>query len=255
MKAGNKIVCLTALDAPTGRWCARAEVDIVLVGDSLGMTSLGMKDTLDVTIEAMESATAAVERGISASGAACRPLLVVDMPAAASADPVTAARRFLAAGGDAVKVECHHEGMAALHALRAVGIEVMAHVGLLPQESRRLGGYPLQGKTPEAARAIIALAQDAAREGAFSCVVEKVPAALGRDITAAIPIPTIGIGAGRDCDGQVLVLYDMLGIFDEFRPRFVRRYAQLGAVAVDAVRRYAEDVRSGTFPSEEESFS
>jgi 3-methyl-2-oxobutanoate hydroxymethyltransferase len=252
-KGRRRIVALTAHDAPTGRWCARGGVDLILVGDSLGMVAHGLPDTTGVTLEMMELAVASAGRGMT--GAERRPLLVADLPLVALADPVAGARRLLSAGAEAIKIECHEEGEAAMVALREAGIEVMAHVGLLPQEIERLGGYRLQGTDDAAAARIIATARRAEAAGAFSCVVEKVPAALGGAITAALEIPTIGIGAGPECDGQILVLYDVLGIFEDFRPRFARRYLEIGRDGIEAVRRFGEDVRNSEFPLPKESFT
>lgn len=251
-KGKGKIVAITALDYPTAQWCAAAGVDIVLVGDSLGNVAHGLKDTTGVTMEMMELATRAVARGLS--GAETPPLLVADMPLSGMSEPVKSAERLMDAGAAAVKVECHSAGMNALRAVHEANISVMAHVGLMPQDIERLGGYKLQGKTPQAAHGIIECARAAEREGAFSCVIEKVPRLLGAEITRAVAIPTIGIGAGPDCDGQILVLYDILGIFREFRPKFARRYAEMGKEAVDAITRYGEDVRDGRFPGAGESY-
>lgn len=253
LKGRGRIVALTAHDAPTGRWCAKGGVDAVLVGDSLGMVAHGLPDTTGVTLEMMELAVAAVGRGLT--GAERRPLLVADLPLAALADPLHGARRLLAAGAEAIKVECHERGESAMAVLRAAGIEVMAHVGLLPQEIERLGGYHLQGKDDASAARIMAAARRAESAGAFACVVEKVPTALGGALTAALAIPTIGIGAGPECDGQILVLYDLLGIFEDFRPRFARRYLEIGRDGVAAIRRFGDDVRNGDFPAAKESFA
>lgn len=251
MKGVRRIVALTALDAPTASWCARGGVDVVLVGDSLGMVSLGYPDTPSVRMEAMIQATESCVRGWNSSP---RPLLVSDLPESGLPDAVASARRLIAAGADAVKIECHAAGMPALEAVRAAGIAVMAHVGLLPQEAAHGGGYKLKGVTDDEVNRMMATAKRSEDLGCFACVVEKVPRRIGGLVTKSLSIPTIGIGAGVECDGQILVLYDMLGIFERFHPKFVRRYAELGTEAVAAIERYAEDVRSGTFPAKHETF-
>jgi 3-methyl-2-oxobutanoate hydroxymethyltransferase len=258
MKGRERIVSLTALDAPTASWCAEAGVDVVLVGDSLGMVSLGLEDTIDVPLEWMAVATSAARRGLDSRGAGAsgrRPLLVTDLPVEGLADPVASSRKLVEAGADAVKIECHDKGMAALEAALGAGIEVMAHVGLLPQEARAMGGYKLQGRDIESARRVRDGAARSEALGAFSCVVETVPAALAAELTASLKIPTIGIGAGASCDGQILVLYDLLGVFERFKPRFARRYLQASRLSVEAIRSYAGDVRDGRFPSAEETLA
>lgn len=245
------LACATALDAPTAWWCDEAGIDLVLVGDSLGMVSFGLPDTTTVTMTMMMAATAAAARGFHTP---TPPLLVADIPLEGLANPVESARALLEAGADAVKVECHSEGAPAMGEILASGIPVMAHVGLMPQEVQRIGGYRLQGTTEESEQAIRASAAAAQAAGAFSIVLEKMPAPLAESLTRELSIPTIGIGAGPRCDGQILVLYDLLGIFDRFRPKFVRRYAELGKDAVNALKGYAQDVRSGKFPSGDESF-
>lgn len=255
MKGRRKIVSVTAVDYPTALWCREAGIDIVLIGDSLGMVSFGMRDTTEVTEDMMIRATRAAARALKdAKVGKSIPLLVSDFPLCGFGNPRECADELCNAGADAVKIECHEVGMAAIAEIREAGREVMAHVGLLPQEVKKLGGYPLQGATPEEEARVIETALRAEELGAFSCVVEKVPQALGRKLTERLSIPTIGIGAGPDCDGQILVQYDLLGIFEEFRPKFVRRYAEIGVQAVRALKTYADDVRAGTFPSDAESF-
>ncbi len=250
-KGGNRVVAVTAVDMPTAWWCDEAGIDVVLVGDSIGMVSFGMPDTTGVTLAMMCAATSAAARGFHT---ALQPCLVADIPLVGLEEPVASARALLDAGADAVKVECHEAGAPAMMEILRAGIPVMAHVGLMPQEVHRLGGYRLQGDTDESASRIRASASAAAAAGAFAIVLEKMPTALAAEITREIRIPTIGIGAGPECDGQILVLYDLLGIFERFRPKFVRRYAELGATAVSALGAYAADVRSGAFPAREESF-
>ncbi|RMH56590.1 MAG: 3-methyl-2-oxobutanoate hydroxymethyltransferase [Candidatus Hydrogenedentota bacterium] len=257
-KGRGSITAVTAVDYATGVWCRRAGIDIALVGDSLAMVVFGDETTTEVTVEEMARATRAVNRGMEAEGkkegSAPRPLLVADIPLSGLDDPVSSARRLIDSGADAVKIECHELGGSALREIREAGIEVMAHVGLLPQEIERLGNYKVRGRTPEESERIFETARDAEERGAFSCVVEKVPVGIGERLTEILGIPTIGIGAGPNCDGQILVLYDLLGMFDRFRPRFVRRYADLSTEAVEALRKYAADVRAGRFPGEKESF-
>lgn len=252
-KGGDKIVAVTATDYPTARWADRAGVDVILVGDSLGMTALGLSDTTKVKLSDMLHHTRAAARGVE------RALLVADLPFGEAAETparaVRAAVRLVRDGGaQAVKVEVPEAVEGALRAIVGAGIPVMAHVGLTPQAIHLLGGYRPQGTTPEARARVLADADRALSEGAFSCVVEAVPSALGAEVTKRIPIPTIGIGAGPDCDGQILVTHDLLGAFEKFKPKFVRRYAEVGRIAVEALSKYAEDVRSGRFPSEEEAY-
>ena len=253
MKGRAPIVALTATDYPSGRWADEAGVDVVLVGDSLGMTALGFSDTTRVTLEMMVHHTAAVSRGVKQA------LVVADLPfgaaAATAADAVRAAVALVRDGrAQAVKVELPETVEGGVAAIVAAGIPVMAHVGLTPQAVNLLGGYHVQGRTPEARAHVLADAARAVREGAFATVVEAVPSDLGAEITRKIAIPTIGIGAGPATDGQILVQADVLGVFDRFRPKFVRRYAEIGKAAEAALRAYAEDVRAGRFPSKEEEY-
>lgn len=254
-KGRFRLVSATAVDMPTALWCAQAGLDIVLVGDSLGMVSFGLPDTTGVTMEMMLNATAAAARGLARGPEGEQlPCLVADLPLVALADPLTAARNLMRAGADAVKVECHAAGAPAMRLLRAADIPVMAHVGLMPQEVHSGEGYKLKGATADSAARIGEAALAAEQAGCFACVLEKMPRDVSARLTASLAIPTIGIGAGPECDGQILVLYDLLGIFDRFRPKFVRRYADIGARSVDALRAFATDVRSGNFPSDTESF-
>ncbi len=251
LKGRRRIAALTAVDMPTARWCDEAGIDVVLVGDSLGMVSLGLPDTSGVTMEHLLTATAAARRGLVSPAP---PLLVADLPLRGFDAPVENARALVAAGADAVKVECHETGAGALGSIVAAGVPVMAHVGLLPQTVRERKGYALKGVEAEEAAGIEKVAKRAEEDGAFACVIEKVPRSLGRRLTGALAIPTIGIGAGVDCDGQILVIYDLLGVFDDFKPRFARRYLEIGREARSAVGRYVADVREGVFPSPGESF-
>ncbi len=249
---GEKIVMLTAYDASFAAQCDAAGVDAVLVGDSLGMVVQGRASTLPVTVEDMVYHTAAVARGLTSA------LLVADLPFMSFRDADTALRssaRLLAEGGAAmVKLEGADYVLDAIAALARHGIPVCAHLGLTPQSVHKLGGYRVQGKTKDAAAQLEADARAVADAGADLLVLECVPATLAKRITAQIPIPTIGIGAGVDCDGQVLVLYDMLGITPGKRPKFSKDFlSQCGSV-VEAIRAYAQAVRSGEFPAAEHTF-
>ena len=252
-RAGRKITMMTAYDAAFATLVEASGIDVILVGDSLGMVVLGYPTTVPVTMDDMVQHAAAVARG------AHRPLLVGDLPfgsyQASTADALGNAARFLKeAGMDAVKLEGGREVVETVRALVDNGIAVMAHVGLTPQRVAQLGGFKVQAKTARAARRLIddALALEGA--GAFSIVLESVPAPVARLASERLVIPTIGIGAGPSCDGQVLVLHDVLGLFGEFKPKFAKRYADLGPLVIDALRRFDADVREGRFPDAEHSF-
>lgn len=250
-KGGVPLVVLTAYSTPIAR-LVDAHCDVVLVGDSVGMVIHGLPSTLGVTLEMMILHGRAVVRG------AQRAMPVIDMPFGSYEEgPAQAFRnasRLMAeTGAPAVKLEGGLHMAETIAFLTARGVPVMAHVGLTPQAVNTLGGYKVVGRGEEAERMMVdAKAVEAA--GAFSVVLEKVPMGLAGRITAALTIPTIGIGAGRDCDGQVLVVDDMLGIFTDFRPKFVKRYAELGKSADEAIAAYAAEVRSGAFPAEEHAF-
>jgi 3-methyl-2-oxobutanoate hydroxymethyltransferase len=251
-RAGRKITMMTAYDTAFAKLVDASGIDIILVGDSLGMVVLGYPTTVPVTMDDMVRHAAAVSRGAS------RPLLVGDMPfgsyQASTADALRNAARFLKeAGMDAVKIEGGHEVADTVRALVDNGIAVMAHVGLTPQRVAQLGGFKVQAKTSRAARRLIDDALALEDAGAFSIVIESVPAEVGKLASERLTIPTIGIGAGPDCDGQVLVLHDVLGLFGEFKPKFAKRYADLGPIVVDALKRYDADVREGRFPDAEHS--
>jgi 3-methyl-2-oxobutanoate hydroxymethyltransferase len=250
---GRKITMLTAYDFPTAQIVDQAGIDVVLVGDSLGMVVQGVDSTLPVTMDEMLYHTRMVSR------AAKTALVVGDMPflsyQAGIDDAVRNAGRFLKeAGAEAVKLEGGVQAAPAIKAIVAAGIPVMAHIGLTPQHVHMLGGFKVQGRDEAAREKILADAQAVQDAGAFSVVLEAVPAALAKEIGGAVRIPTIGIGAGPHCDGQVLVLHDLLGLFDRFTPKFVKRYANLKEQAIAAVRQYRQDVESGGFPSDEHSF-
>jgi len=248
---GEPLVMLTAYDYPQARAADDADVDLVLVGDSLAMTVLGHPDTLSVTLDEMLHHVKAVRRGTE------RALLVADMPYGSfhlgAAQAVASALRFVKEGGaQAVKIEGARPEV--VRALVAAEIPVMAHLGLTPQSLHKLGGFRVQGREEAARRALLEAAEEMEAAGAFSLVLECVPSDLAAGVTARLAIPTLGIGAGPDCDGQVLVIHDLLGWTDGLRPRFVRRYAEQGAEAREAIRRYADDVREGRFPDLDESY-
>ena len=249
----QKITCLTAYDYPTARLLDEAGVDVILVGDSLGMVVLGHDNTLSVTIEEMLHHTRAVRRGTH------RALIVADMPYgsyhADTADSVRNAMRFVKeAGAEAVKIEGGERRLELISRLTEAEIPVMGHVGLTPQSVNALGGYRVQGKTPGTADQLIRDARAVEAAGAFSVVLEAVPRELAAQITRELRIPTIGIGAGPDCDGQVLVLHDILGLIFHPLPKFARKYANVGEIIAKAVREYCDDVRAGMFPSDAESY-
>lgn len=251
---GRRIVMLTAYDYPTARILEAAGVDILLVGDSLGNNVLGYESTLPVTMDEMLHHTRAVTR------AARRALVVSDMPylsfQTGRRDAVRNAGRFLKEGGAAaVKIEGGRRRASLVKALLDAEIPVMGHIGLTPQSVHLMGGYRVQGKGIDEARALVEDAVALEEAGAFSVVIEGVPEAVGRAVTEAVEIPTIGIGAGRFCDGQVLVIHDLLGLGERPPPKFVRRYADLGQEIGSAVRRFIGDVRAGSFPSEAEVYT
>jgi 3-methyl-2-oxobutanoate hydroxymethyltransferase len=249
---GEKIAVVTAYDVAFARLADRAGLDIVLVGDSLGMVVQGLSTTLPVTLDEMIYHCRIVARAIQ------RAHVVVDMPfmsyQASLEDGVRSAGRLLKEGGaEAVKLEGGEEVSELVARMVSVGIPVMGHVGMTPQSVHRFGGFRQQGKSDEQAQSILAGARALAAAGAYAIVVEHVPSGLAAEITQAVPIPTIGIGAGPSCDGQVLVMHDLLGLDPEWSPRFARRYAELGRDAVAAFSAYAADVRAGRFPGEKES--
>lgn len=251
--AGQKIVMLTAYDYPFARIADEAGMDALLVGDSLAMVVQGRDNTLPVTMDEMIYHTSMVSRGTSNA------MVIGDMPfmsyQASVEDCVRNAGRFIKEGGaSAIKIEGGGEVAEHIRAMTRADIPVMAHIGLTPQSIHRMGGYKLQGKTNEARKRLIEEARIAQEAGAFSLVLEAIPMDLGREITEELSIPTIGIGAGPHCDGQILVLHDVIGLFDRFVPKFVKQYANLMADATDAIRQYRQEVQNGTFPSDAESF-
>ncbi|MGB9906642.1 MAG: 3-methyl-2-oxobutanoate hydroxymethyltransferase [Candidatus Saccharicenans sp.] len=253
-KQKQKITALTAYDYPTARILDEAGVDIILVGDSLGMVVLGYDTTLPVTMDEMIHHTKAVTR------ARPRAMVIGDMPYLSFhlslKDSVQNAARFIKEGGaDGVKLEgASPTRLQLVEALVEAEIPVMGHVGLTPQSVRKIGGFRVQGKEEEQAEAIFRGALALERAGAFSVVLESVPAELAAEITAALKIPTIGIGAGPHCDGQILVINDLLGLTADYLPRFVKKYADLAGVMAGAVQNYLTDVRQGNYPQDEHCY-
>ena len=251
-KGGEPLVMVTAYDAPGARIADEAGVDVILVGDSLAMVVLGYEDTLQVSVDEMAHHTAAVAR------ARPRPLVVADLPWLSyhltPEDTVRNAGRLVRAGAEAVKLEGGRKRVPMVSALLDAEVPVMGHLGLTPQSVHALGGYKVQGRDEGAVRALVDDAVALAEAGCFSIVLESVPDAVARVVTEAVPVPTIGIGAGPWCDGQVLVLHDLLGLEDRIAPKFVRRYASLKRDAVAAVSAFAADVRARRFPADQESY-
>ena len=253
-RRGEKIVMVTAYDAPSGRLADKAGVDLILVGDSSGMVVHGRESTVAVSLEEILFMTQWVTRG------AKRPIVVADMPfgsyEASDEQAVGNAIRLIKEGGaDAVKLERGGTSVARAKAIVDAGIPVMGHVGLTPQTATVLGGFKAQGRTAERAQQLLEDALALQEAGCFAIVLEAVPSPVARTVTEALAVPTIGIGAGPDTDGQVLVWHDMLGYYEGHAPRFVKRYADLGEMIVDALERYADEVRSGTFPEERHTYT
>ena len=253
-KNATPIAEVTAYDYPWARLADQAGMDIVLVGDSLGMVVLGYTDTVSVTMEEMIHHTRAVVRGVEHA------LVVTDMPFGSCSSSIPAAIdnavRILKEGrADAVKVEGGVTMAKTVAAMVAAGIPVQGHIGLTPQTATSLGGFKVQGKSAQAARQLIddALALEAA--GCFSIVLEAIPAPLAEHITGRLAIPTIGIGAGPDCDGQVLVIHDLVGLYDRFTPKFVKQYARINEPVGEALRQYREEVQNRAFPTAAHSFT
>ncbi|HEY7532223.1 MAG TPA: 3-methyl-2-oxobutanoate hydroxymethyltransferase [Nitrospiraceae bacterium] len=248
----KKLVVVTAYDAMFTRIVEQAGIDVILVGDSLGVVVQGQSNTLSVTMEDMIYHTTLVAR------AAQRALVIGDMPfmsyQAHRDDALRNAGRFLQAGAQAVKLEGGIAMADRIAAMTQTGIPVMGHLGMTPQSVHQIGGYKVQGKAKDGAKTLLEDAKALEAAGAFAIVLEAVPAALAKTITSELSIPTIGIGAGPHCDGQVLVLYDLLGLFDDFTPKFVKPYAHLKADALQALRRYKEEVEQEKFPSDSESY-
>lgn len=253
MKGSRKIACLTAADYATARLIDDAGVQLILVGDSLAMTVLGYETTLPVTMEEMLHHTAAVARGVTNA------LVVADMPfmsyQASVEEALSNAGRFLKeSNAHGVKIEGGAIRAPLVRALVENGIPVLGHIGLTPQSVREMGGYKVQGKVTEEARALLKDAKELASAGVFGIVLECVPASLAGEITADIAVPTIGIGAGTDCDGQILVTNDMLGFRSDVSPRFVKQYARIGERMATAFEEYKKEVEEGVFPSKENCY-
>jgi len=248
-KSREKIICLTAYSFPMAKiideYC-----DIILVGDSLGMTIYGFKDTLDVTLDMMINHGKAVMKAVKKS------FVVVDLPFGTYEDSkeqaLESAKKVIAETGcDAIKIETSRELVPTVKFLVQNNINVMAHVGLMPQHVREIGGYRYQGRNEESAREILETSRLVEEAGAFCLVIEAVPEKLASEISAALKIPTIGIGASAECDGQVLVIDDLLGINQEFKPRFVKHYANIAVQIANAVQQFSQDVKNKQFPASE----
>jgi 3-methyl-2-oxobutanoate hydroxymethyltransferase len=253
-RRSDKIVMVTAYDAPSGRLADAAGVDLVLVGDSAGMVVHGRESTVAVSMDEIVFMTQWVTRG------AKRPLVIADMPfgsyEASDEHAVQNAIRLVKEGGaDAVKLERGGTSISRARAIADAGIPVMGHIGLTPQTATVLGGFKAQGRTADRAQRLLEEAQALEAAGCFSIVLEAVPDAVARAVTRALTVPTIGIGAGGGTDGQVLVWHDMLGYYEGHAPRFVKRYADLGEAIVEALARYAEEVRSGAFPEQQHMYA
>ena len=251
--AGRKLVMLTAYDYPFGLLADQAEVDMVLVGDSLGMVVMGLDGTVEVTMEHMIHHIKAVVRGCKG------PLVIGDMPFmsynTSIREAIHNAGRLMKEGGcDAVKLEGGLNFAPTIEAIVKAGIPVQGHIGLTPQTASALGGFKMQGKDAAAAKQIIDDAKSLQAAGVFSMVLEAVPAPLGKLVSEAVKVPTIGIGAGPDVDGQVLVTHDMIGLFDKFVPKFVKQYTQIRTIILEAMQAYKKDVHAKDFPGPEHSF-
>ena len=248
----KKLTVVTAYDALFTRIVEQAGIEAILVGDSLGVVVQGQANTLSVTMEEMLYHTKIV------AGAAQRALVIGDMPfmsyQASQEDALRNAGRFLQAGAQAVKLEGGAAVVDRVAAITSIGIPVMGHLGMTPQSVHRYGGYKVQGKESDQARLLLSDAKALEAAGAFAIVLEAIPAELAKTLTEQLTIPTIGIGAGPHCDGQVLVLYDLLGLFDDFVPKFVKPYAHLKADVLQALKRYKEEVEQGKFPTDSESY-
>ena len=250
---GKKLSMLTAYDYSTAKLMDEAGIDGILVGDSLGNVMLGYEDTISVTMEDMIHHGAAVSRGAKDA------LVVIDMPfmsyQTSVYDAVVNAGRLMKEGrANAIKLEGGVEVAPQIEAITKAGIPVMGHIGLTPQSINAFGGYKVQGKDEEAARKLLEDAKALEKAGVFAIVMECVPAALAEHITKAINVPTIGIGAGAGCDGQILVYQDMLGMFSDFTPKFVKRFASIGEMMKEAFKAYSISVKEGSFPSEEHAY-
>ena len=253
-RRGEKIVMVTAYDAPSARLADAAGVELILVGDSAAMVVLGHDSTVPASMDELLILTRAVTRG------AKRPIVVADMPFGSFqvSDELAlenAVRFVKEAAADAVKLEGAGPMVPRVRAIVGAGIPVMGHIGLTPQSATSLGGFKAQGRTAEKARKLVEDARELEAAGCFSVVLEAVPAAVAAEVTRALTIPTIGIGAGRECDGQVLVWHDLLGLYEGRAPRFVKRYADIGTEIRKALETYADEVRTGRFPDDQHTYS
>mgnify|MGYP001175419458 CR=1 FL=1 len=253
-KSGRKITMLTAYDYPTALLVDRAGIDAILVGDSLGMVVLGYRDTVSVTMEEMLHHTKAVSSAVRSA------LVIGDMPFGSYNVSVEKAidnanRMMKEAHADCIKLEGGRSMAPLAGAIVKAGISVQGHIGLTPQTASSLGGFKVQGKSFEAAKSLIEDAKALEDAGCFSIVLEAIPSPIAKIITGSISIPTIGIGAGIDCDGQVLVIHDLIGLFERFTPKFVKQYAKISDDILSAVSRYKSDVENMKFPEEKHSFS
>lgn len=252
MKGKEKIVMVTAYDAPSARMAYDAGIDVILVGDSLGNNVLGYKNTIPVTMEEMIIHVAAVRRG------APEAFIVADMPflsyQISIEKAIENAGTFLKVGANAVKIEGGEEFGDLVERLVNSGIPVMGHIGLTPQSVNRFGGYRVQGKTEESRDYLVRSAKELEKRGAFAIVLELVVEDVAKEITESVSIPTIGIGSGKHCDGQVLVWHDLLGLNPDFSPRFSKKYVDLYSIVVEALKRFKEEVKNGVFPGEEHTF-
>ena len=260
VRSGNDpLVMVTAYDAPGARQAHAAGVDLVLVGDSLAMVVLGHGDTLQVSVDDIAHHTGAVSRGLASSVAAGpRPLVVGDLPwmsyHTSTDEAVRNSAKLVRAGAQSVKLEGGRKRLPVIEAIIDAEIPVMGHLGLTPQSVHAVGGFKVQGRQHDAALELVRDAKALEAAGCFAIVLEAVPDEVARMVTGAVDVPTIGIGAGGDCDGQVLVYHDVLGIEERMRPKFVRRYAELGAASVEALQTFAADVRAGRFPADAETY-
>jgi 3-methyl-2-oxobutanoate hydroxymethyltransferase len=255
----DPLVMVTAYDAPGARQAHAAGVDLILVGDTLAMVVLGYDDTLQVSVDDIAHHTGAVARGLASSGSDNpRPLVVGDLPwmsyHTTVDDAVRNAATLIRAGAQTVKLEGGRKRLPMIEAIVDAEIPVMGHLGLTPQSVHAVGGFKVQARQHDAALELVRDAKAVAAAGCFAIVLEAVPDEVARMVTESVDVPTIGIGAGRDCDGQVLVYHDVLGIEQHIRPRFVRRYAELGSASVEALTAFADDVRAGRFPADAETY-
>ncbi|MGH9291120.1 MAG: 3-methyl-2-oxobutanoate hydroxymethyltransferase [Acidimicrobiales bacterium] len=255
----DPLVMVTAYDAPGARQAHAAGVDLILVGDTLAMVVLGYDDTLQVSVDDIAHHTGAVARGLASSGNDNpRPLVVGDLPwmsyHTTVDDAVRNAATLIRAGAQTVKLEGGRKRLPMIEAILDAEIPVMGHLGLTPQSVHAVGGFKVQARQHDAALELVRDAKALAAAGCFAIVLEAVPDEVARMVTESVDAPTIGIGAGRDCDGQVLVYHDVLGIEQHIRPRFVRRYAELGSASVQALTAFADDVRAGRFPTDAETY-